>query len=322
MRQGGDEQFRLVTRCCQSARRRNPFKRSATGGFLFGAGFGAVSLASPRIRCSSSSSGSTGGQRTLTGGGGFGRRRRSHPDRLKDYPGLVAAQRSPLSPSLQVLPEINPIAEDPWRGQGRGGRWRVRQQGEERDSPQPEPGLSAPVLQPRGWPPLDSEAVDLEPGCMIAYRRSDPRASSQCRTQRYFRTFQATPLGHAGRGSRIWSLQAIEDVPHTSLHGHRLGIKTMCHRASPSIAAGPPPAHAGSRPTKRRSDWVATSGVIALGAGAMGGCLIIARVRSHTSNVSTEFSRSENSTWASTMASLSETPASSSAATIWPPLRK
>ena len=124
MRQGGDEQFRLVTRCCQSVRRRNPFKRSATGGFLFGAGFGAVSLASPRIRCSSSSSGSTGGQGTLTGGGGFGRRPRSHPNRLKDYPGLIAAQRSPLSPSLHVLPEINPIAEDPWRGQGRGGRWR------------------------------------------------------------------------------------------------------------------------------------------------------------------------------------------------------
>ena len=138
---------------------------------------------------------------------------------------------------------------------GSGRSMALRQQGEEPDSPQPEPGLSAPVLQPRGWPPLDSEAVDLKPGCMIAYRRSDPRASSQCRTQRYFRTFQATPLGHAGRGSRIWSLQAIEDVSHTSLRGHRLGIKTMCHRASPSIAAGPPPAHAGSRPTKRRSDW-------------------------------------------------------------------
>ena len=124
---------RCLRQCAKALKTRNPkyHAKSSSGiEFLFGAGSAAVSPASPRIRCSSSSSGSKGDSGTLAGGGGFGRRRRSHPNRLKDYPGLIVAQRLPLSPSLHVLPEINPIAEDPWRGLGRGGRWRCCASGE------------------------------------------------------------------------------------------------------------------------------------------------------------------------------------------------
>jgi hypothetical protein len=60
------------------------------------------------------------------------------------------------------------------------------------------------------------------------------------------------PLLAPKRGLRS-SLRRAEGVDFTSaresddlsLHGHRLGIKTMCHRASPSIAAGPPAANVG-----------------------------------------------------------------------------
>jgi hypothetical protein len=118
------------------------------------------------------------------------------------------------------------------------------QQGGEGDSPRPEPGLSARVLQPRSWPPLDSEDVDLEPwmhDCVSAIRSSSlfvvPGPA----------LFSDIP-GNFSRpcGARFTDLAESRTLAAWVIVS---ASKPMCHRALPSIAAGPPPAHAGSRPT-------------------------------------------------------------------------
>ena len=53
-------------------------------------------------------------------------------------------------------------------------------------------------------------------------------------------------LSSARTSRALIAAATAREGENLSLRGHRLGIKTMCHRPSSSIAAGPPPAHAGS----------------------------------------------------------------------------
>ena len=78
-----------------------------------------------------------------------------------------------------------------------------------------------------------------------------PLAAIACRSWRGV----DRPSARAAGGARC--RRQARDRGGTSLNSHRLGIKTMCQLASPSIAAGPPPAPVGS--------WV------------LGGCLMMTR---------------------------------------------